>query len=417
MKKTFLFTIAIFIALLFIRCDCPGSTSGPDKVGLDSLEYPQMSDYVVTKPEKVKVYVDASGSMRGYFSEGSDGRFISAISNADANETVWMDANFTPIEKPLNSALLKGTLSGADSRFDNMISRICEDLRLDSLPNLGLLFTDGIISSSASQTKRNSTHTVKSFTELKNDIKKELDNHGLAVSLLRLESKFDGHYWDYQNNDAGNIVIENRPFYVIAIGNPEVVRYFIANNELGAEQEAWGIYNDVNRKHDEKYVLTPLPASDWNGNEFIGKKDIKFSLPLPKYVCDLGWDNIQANSVIELNGNDITGIVDLQPNKNAKSIDGVLVSWNTDPAESKKAPVLIPTKNVLLMKIMKNDKSSFYTDELSCEDDLQIATDTNLQKQTFGLKYLRDGLREGVGEGAETVVFKVQKIFKVTNNL
>ncbi len=416
MKKTFLFTIAIFIALLLIRCNCP-PPPGPDKVGLDSLEYPQMSDFVVTKPEKVKVYVDASGSMRGYFSEGSDGRFISAISNADANETVWMDANFTPIEKPLNSALLKGTLSGADSRFDNMISRICEDLRFDSLPNLGLLFTDGIISSSAAQTKLNSTHTVKSFTELKNDIKKELDNHGLAVSLLRLESKFDGHYWDYQNNDAGNIVIENRPFYVIAIGNPEVVRYFIANNELGAEQEAWGIYNDVNRKHDEKYVLTPLPASDWNGNEFIGKKDIKFSLPLPKYVCDLGWDYIQANSVIELNGNDITGIVDLQPNKNAKSIDGVLLSWNTDRMESPKAPIFNPQNdNVLTVKIVKSETSSFYTDELSCEDDLQIATDTNLQKQTFGLKHLRDGLREGVGEGAETVIFKVQKIFKVTNN-
>ena len=416
MKKTFFFTIAIFIALLLIKCNCPVSNPGRDTVSLDSLEYPEMSDYIVTKPEKVKVYVDASGSMRGYFSKGSDGRFIGAISNADANEIVWMDDDFTPIKGALNSAVLDGSFKGADSRFDNMISRICEDLRFDSLSNLGLLFTDGIISSSVAETNKDPNHTVKSFTQLKNDIKKALVNSGLAISLVRLESKFDGHYWNYQNKDAGNIVIENRPFYVIAIGNPEVVRYFIANNELGAEQEAWGIFNDVSRKHDEKYVLTSLPASDWNGNEFIGKKDIKFSLPLPKYVCDLGWNYIQENTVIELNNKDVTKLVKLQQTLKDNSVTGVELLWDTDRTVNPNAPMLIPKGNVLVLKIKKNDSSSFYADSLSCDDDLQIATDTKLQTQTFGLKYLREGLRQGIGESDETVMFKVQRKFDDKHN-
>lgn len=423
MKKTIylLVVLAAIMGNVLTCCNGDGSGEGSnsktsgDTNQIDSTEYPQMSDYVVSQPEKVKAYIDASGSMRGYFSKGSDGRFISAISNSKADETVWMDDQFTPIKGSLNTAVQDGTFQGADSRFDMMIQRIREDLELDSIANLGLLFTDGIISSSVAQTQKDPKHTIKSFTELKNAITEELKNRGLAVSLFRLESKFDGHYWNYQNQDAGNVVIQNRPFYVIAIGSPEVVRYFNTNNKLNAEFESWGLFNDVNKKKENKYVLTPYNASDWKGREFKGKKDIKFSLPLPKYVCDLGWDYIKKNTIVELNDNDITKDVDFQPD-NSKSISSVQLSWNTDRTENAKAPVLYPQKdNEFTVKIVKNDSSSFYTDSLSCEDDSLIATDSVLQKQTFGLKYLREGLREGVGEGVETVIFKVQKKFKVTN--
>ena len=422
MMKKKIYLVVVLAAIMGTVLTCckgggsdEGSNSKTDNI-IQEDEYPQMSDYVVSQPKIVKAYIDASGSMRGYFSKGSDGRFISAISDADADEIVWMDDSFTPIKSDnLTSAVLDGSFKGADSRFDNMILRIREDLEFDSVQNLGLLFTDGIISSSVAETNKVPDYTIKSFTVLKNHIKKSLVDSGLAISLLRLESKFDGHYWNYQNKDAGNVVIQNRPFYVIAIGSPEVVRYFNTNNKLNAEFESWGLFNDVNKKKENKYVLTPYNASDWKEREFKGKKDIKFSLPLPKYVCDMGWDFIKNNAIFELNDNDITKVVDFQPD-NAKSITGVQLSWNTDRMENPKAPIFNPQNdNVLTVKIVKNDSSSFYTDSLSCEDDSLIATDSVLQKQTFGLKYLREGLREGVGEGVETVIFKVQKKFKVTN--
>ena len=391
-----------------VQCDPPGIIK--DK-------YVKICTFNMDAPQKVKAYIDASGSMRGYFSKGSDGRFISAISNANADEVVWLDNELSPIQGSLNMAVLDGSYKGKDSKFDEMITRICEDLCLDSAENLGLLFTDGIISSSKTETDKDPEHTKKSFVVLQNDIIKAIQNkQELAIAFFYLKSKYAGAYYNYQNKPVSNLVVNDRPFYVIAIGKADQVRYFMLNNQLNAACESWGLYNGIQTvKNDSIFIFTPTPKTDWKDDLYLASDakgtTIKFSLPLPEYVCNMGWDSLSRNLQIEFNSRVMEqGAFALSSiNRNGK-LEGLEVEFETDKVKCRTAPTLVPRDNRLVLKVTKSNTSEGY-EAMGCEDDLDIKNDDKLQSQTFGLNYLRAGLRRGVNEGDTVVVFSTQYSF------
>ena len=391
------------------------SCGDPEPVHKD--KYTDICNFKMNAPEKVKAYIDASGSMRGYFSKGSDGRFISAISNANADEIVWLDNDFSPIQGSLNMAVLDGSYKGKDSKFDEMITRICEDLHLDSASNLGLLFTDGIISSSKAETDKDPEHTKKSFVVLQNEIIKAIQNKpGLAIAFFYLKSKFAGAYYNYQNKPVNDLLINDRPFYVIAIGKADQVRHFMLNNQLNAGCESWGLYNGIQTtKNDETFIFTPTPKTDWDGDLYKASDakgtTIKLSLPLPEYICKLGWDYLMQNMKIEFNSQTMgQDAFTLSPINRNGQLEGLEVEFETNKVKCRTAPTLIPKDNKLVLKIVKSNTSGAY-DTMGCEDDLDIKKDSMLQIQTFGLNYLRTGLRKGVNEDDTVVIFSTQYSF------
>lgn len=353
----------------------------------------EICDYAAEKPQKVKAYVDASGSMKGYFNLGSDGRFIGAISNANADETVWMNQNFTPICHPLNIDVLNADYKGRDSRFDLMIHRIANDLKFDSSLSLGLLYTDGIISSSKEETDKDPNHTLKSRDELRNAIAHELENDSLAIAFLKLESRFDGTYNDYTNKKIPNLEVQDRPFYVMAIGKAPQVRYFVQNNSLNAElYDTFGLYGSLRTDTTANYLLS------------IDQKKWEFKLSLPKYINDLGEEYIKKNLQVELNNLDVKEFVSL------KRIDKQLIlTLTTYSKNNSKAPTIKPKGNTLHLSIIKKDVEKFA--DLNCDDDRKIAENDTIQQQTFMLTTLIDGIKKGTGENGELVMFRASITF------
>ena len=380
--------VVAFVAYKYI----PQPPVSPSKFKVSSVLYKMETE----KPAFVNAYIDASGSMKGYFSKNSDGRFITALSNAAPQKTMWMDSKKTELQGIPTNQLLTSRFSGGDSRFDMMLSDIIIRDSLNKSNGVSLLFTDGILSASVAQTKSNPEYMPMSFTVFKNEIAKAIKDKGVAVSVLKLESKYDGTYWNYQNKSVTNLQVENRPFYIIAMGKADRIRHFMANNKLDAKLTAeFGVYdNTVESTSDNTF--TPVTPKDWDGTKFKGN-NIEFYLTLPDYVAKLGNAYIKNNLVVEIDGNDETSKLDSCVNIMGSNLS--IKNWAVNDVTK---PILTPgehTLTVRVKKVMLQEWTHLYT-----EDDKDIKTNFVKQSQTFALEYLLKGIKEGT-ETDDVIIF------------
>ena len=96
------------------------TTPSQKKEPVMSLSY----DMTSVEPEFVNAYIDASASMKGYFSKNSDGRFITAISNSGVDKLFWLDKKYTEIKGIPTNQLLTGEFKGGDSQFHEMLENV-----------------------------------------------------------------------------------------------------------------------------------------------------------------------------------------------------------------------------------------------------------------------------------------------------
>lgn len=384
MKKN-LFILSI-LALVFVGCG--GGNTGEKKqtkVEGTSVSY-EMTE---AEPAFTNAYIDISTSMRGYFSRQSDERFITAISNANPDKLMWMDNKFTEIKGNPTNQLLTGAFQGGDSHFHTMLEKIITRDSLSVSNGLSLLFTDGIISASNAETRNNPEYTRQSLPYFKNQISKTIPRgSNVAVAIFLLESKYNGTYYDYSNNPLTNIAIDNRPFYIIAVGKSESIRYFMQNNKLNSNlSEAFGIY-DIAKNNIQGTTFLPTFPAHWNNNKLIDKS-LDINLQLPDYIAKMGKDYILSNIVLEFNGKDVTNALKGVLHINGKSLK--IEKWQ---AMDTKLPLITPGENTLKLSIKKAANIAwemYYT-----ENDKGIRDDSLEQGKTFALKYLIDGIKNAV---------------------
>lgn len=404
MKKIKVPALFLVSALLLTSLVCKGCVNPPPQPLLqcESVTY---SDSV-EKPNKVYAYIDASGSMKGYFSLESDGRFITAISDVNPDRICWMDTKFTTLEGVPTNALLTNRFSGGQSRFDLMLSGIIERDSLIKFGGISLLFTDGILSASVNETDSNPNYMKMSFGIFKNYISKELKKvPGIAVAIFKLESKYSGNYWNYQNKSV-SVDIQDRPFYVIAIGRPAQVRYFSKNNKLEASlYEVFGVYDKKVKKEIQKdksgAYFAPVVPKDFKGNKLLSNM-VAFTLTLPDYVAQYDSAYIKNNLIITLDGVDQSQM--LRPLINVAGKQLTIENWNTNnPAY----PIL--TSGMHTLKVQLPHRISSDWKKLYSEDDLNINKNIDQQKRTFALEYLIKGIQEGMEE--QNIIFSSSVTF------
>ena len=130
MKKLFAFLIIVVVAIVvykFITTTTTTTTPTP-QLQRSATIYNVNSE----KPTFTNAYIDASGSMKGYFSNQADARFITALANARPDKTMWMNPELTELVGIPTNTLLTHRFRGGDSRFDKMLGKIIKN---DSLQN------------------------------------------------------------------------------------------------------------------------------------------------------------------------------------------------------------------------------------------------------------------------------------------
>ena len=375
----------LFIGGLFLLPGCgDNKKTVSSEFACESVCY----DDTAEKPAKVFAYIDASGSMKGYFSLQSDGRFITALSDVNPDRINWMDNNFTELAGVPTNSLLTNRFSGGQSRFDEMLPRIIRRDSLSKYDCVSLLFTDGILSASKQATNVNPNYMKQTLGTFENMIAKSLkETPGIAIAIFQLESKYDGCYWNYKNQQVNDVSIKDRPFYVIVMGKPSLIRHFCKNNKLkDSLYTAFGV-NEKEIKGKNGTFFSPVVPQDFNGDKLVSNT-IAFTLTLPDNVSQYGDAYIKKNIIITLDGKDKSKEL-----KSLVSISGsqlTISNWNT-LAPSYPIGIGQHTLKVEIPHVISDEWTKLYS-----EDDLNMKNKKKKKKSTFALEYLIKGIQEGI---------------------
>lgn len=231
-KSTFLLFAIVVVGLTVagVQLSSCGRVVNDSSDDTEVIEETGSDSWPEAQPNAVKVYIDASGSMRDYFGKTNIANVSDALTglgqateSLEAEYYVWNgDGKHTPIsQKDLTTRLINKSLNGKSSTFDKIFSKMIELATPDTLT---VLLSDGIMSSSSSQTNLSNAFTDYDKGHLKNEIQKAVKGKGKAISIYRIMGDFDGNYFTKANKPIK--YSGTRPFYVFVVGNKDNVRYF-----------------------------------------------------------------------------------------------------------------------------------------------------------------------------------------------
>lgn len=356
-----------------------------------------------TSVDSMKVYIDASGSMIGYFDKGSGEGFITALTKLSNYGKGDNPVYFFGSDEKINVNPAKGTglagelkekhKKGHSSFFYILFDRIADEIG-NGDEDVICFVTDGIIGSSSKQTKEDPEYIKKNVNAVKNNISKVFKKHpDVKISVYKLSSTYVGAwYFDFQNirKSSWKGVVE-RPFYVIAMGKADKLRQFRKDNGLEAQDEVHFGLHDT-EWHNEKFRLTDLKRFNGVGKwiEGTGDQDCDLVMTLP--ICMHSNDAFyKENTVLKLD----------KGGGNVKEIGNNVISISNGVVHIKynvgNNPEIVPGNKYTFRFSINSPRDSKW-DGYSCDDDKDIDKDSLKQMQTFYLKYLLDGIYEGVGE-------------------
>ena len=392
MKKGILFIFAIVCLIMNISCkDSKGGTGGvtKEKPSPTKLDGPIEQS---GEPSGIRVYIDNSGSMRGY-AEGQNAVFISAISDLKSLKNgeayFWGAKPQTPIKGIIGEALAKNPFAGLDTPFPTIIAQ----LEHEAAGNDALTFivTDGIIGVNSKQAQ----YLRESLGQIKNDIRDSARvENGMAISVFRLQSGYSNKskksfYYTHKNIPVKLDSAKQRPFFVIAIGKPHVqcmIHKINSEGSLSSYKQANSMTFGLH-EHNKVLHFSDKLAFNQDGDTYVlTKKKGEFNLvaDLPEcLVKDLGESYLQQHLEVLLNDS----------KKNISfSINGNTLSLKCNEIHDISAKANVIT--VRLKKIIPDEWLKW-----SSDDDSNIAKDMMEQQHTFALAYLIKGLYEATDDG------------------
>lgn len=313
MKFSALILNGLIVCSLF---SCNGNEKEQNKEAKQEQKQEQEQKNVVNLPNKSVtvvtpyIYMENSASMKGYNDKDCNG-FTSVLSELvgiygrDKTKTFFYSDGLSQsysADKFANMIASKQVKYGKSSPLHLIIDSI-----INKKNSLNFLITDGIMSGSDEQIRKNPKYNIYYREELQNNLADKLRNKGLAISVYQFESFFNGVYYCYDNTKVQ--LSKNRPFYVIAIGQKEQVKdfkdkvengmvYFKPKNDVHLgfiDAMAIKVYAASQGKANDKVIEVDMNQVRRNGKkisasesdeEKISYLDLSIPLPegLPKYM-------------------------------------------------------------------------------------------------------------------------------------
>jgi hypothetical protein len=399
MIKIIFKTSVVFLMLIFLT-NCRSDIPPASKTVISGIEKP------VFKPSQidtVNFYLENSGSMFGYVSGG--GNFPTVVSTIAAD----CDLNFSTV----NYSLVNGKSTNIGTELASFLRPVSSvsamrvgdpstsDLNLifEKLlkkagnGNISILVSDGIYSVNGTgliqKLKSQSTLTRNNFV-------KRLREENLTTFLIKYESQFTGNYYPAT---GGQIEIDqNRPYYVWVIGETQLIKkkfvegYF--QNQPGFVDIVKFVkinsgdvscqYVTHNTKGFAKVGSNKLVLNDADVNN---KREFAFSLAFDFSKVPYNDEYFRNKDVYTIdNGYEVLGITsstDIKPiakvGLDLNKFKHVVTFLKTGPPWG--------TMEVVVKNIIPN-----WIEDTNTDDDSIIIDNIS---QTFGFKYLIDGIANG----------------------
>lgn len=409
--------LAITGSLFFLLTACGGEGNGTrEETSEAGSSSPEAIEQGV-EPDSIRVYIDNSGSMRGY-AEGQNSVFINAISDLKSLKNgevyFWGSKPHKPISGLIGQALTQNPFAGQDSPFPAIIAQLeHEAVRSNALT---FIVTDGIIGLNSKQAQ----FLKPSLGQIKNDIRDSAKvESDIAISVYRLQSGYSNKsrrsfYYTHRNTPVKLDSANQRPFFVIAIGKRPNVQWLLdkvkSDESLSTYKQATNLTFGLHQ-HETKLSFSDRLAFEQKGNALKLKKtkgtfSLKANIPAC-LVKDPGIDYLKQNLDVQLNNKERLSSLPSAKIDKENPQKGFYVDEHTLYIIYDQVRNISPVDNVITVQLKKTIPTE-WTSSWSSEDDSNIAHDFMEQQRTFALKYLLQGLYEATDGGQMLIDTKFQ---------
>lgn len=410
MRKRLLFAFSMLLGTMLLSMGCEEKKQ-PSEEKADSTKVVKEKETKTVqlkpiRPTTATLFIDASASMKGYLDSGAPEfpGVISAFANYASNTDRW----FWGKGKIGKTTQSKDTVPYSKTEFDDMLSNrsipwaqesnlitVIREMQ-DCNKNISILVTDGILSGSNEQINKspNRGYNIQQREAMSNELSKTLQSKEQSALIVRYMSKFTGVYSCY-NNDTVKMTNQERPFFVIVIGEWKYVKYL--EDELKKEKEKEKNKN-ISTVYENIYMIGDKDSYDtihfYPGDEFenhedklrikkeykeIGKivtlrADIRV---LPDYMQKESW--LKSHLILLVNNEPIT--------PKAVKYDSVKtrLEISIDAGD-----LLCGTEDCTIDVRLKFDSPN-WIDNVSDDDDLDIRNKIDERTKTFNLIYFIKG--------------------------
>lgn len=392
------------LCLLLSACGSNGTKSNDNSsaTATDTISNQSSEQTIVQSvksvPENAVLYLDCSHSMKGYINTATDAKFKNVISSL----LYWLPTKaylFDTKEQPeisrdefINLINTRKVSWSDESDLTKMIGSMVKKVN-DGSVGISYLITDGIMSGSNQEVRESvdRSFNITSRGTLTARIADAVSacNDDIAILLIRYISSFTGKYYCYTNVDQVDFKENQRPFYVVAIGNRKLVKELVektqkeellSNNQglllLGDEYP----YNiklttgtDIVLRNTQRIIGTNVGPED----NVILYGDLS---DMPSYMQDSTYFNRNGEVYIQYS-----------QNGEFKKLDTKHVSYEIDDTNLRlNVPAKYIRHNAIFFKL-KYELPHWI--ELSSSDNDKNIKQVPIPK-TFNLKYFVKGLAE-----------------------
>lgn len=273
-KKVFLIPLAIGLAIWIVFELFKTTETGNHF----EMAVPELSLDASSKNVKhVSIYLDNSGSMKGYVDfagvdNGSQARasIIGTLSNLMDNvhdtysiESVCQCGGFNYVRRDFLRGMEDFSIfRGAVTELHNMIQLVVDST---SENDVSVIATDMVMSYGKNKliAEKDSFYNYHQLEQLGAQVHNAMEkckNKKLQVVVLQYYSDFNGkYYYNYTENlkpnKYANILMTNRPYYLVVIGSEDNLRNMMANNCFNRADHVYASFNMGEPKHTQEYIV------------------------------------------------------------------------------------------------------------------------------------------------------------------
>lgn len=395
--KYFLNVVVAIVAAVGLSCCGSGGSSKGTKGGKGGewpdnkivTQYQGVEVVKAEKPEKARIYIDASGSMKPYF-KSDDASMVNTVSellniDPDNTEIFFLDSPraFKGLVKNIVADVNKQP-NESSTAFHQFFKNAVKEADHDDA--VVYLVTDGIMS-----VGRN---TNMALAQLRGQIASALqakpdgeddDHDGMAAAIFRYTGGYNGDYWD-QNNSKTGPYTQQRPYYVIAVGEDENIQWLKEQKPAKLNNPQAALYFGL-RDFEHLAAGADLASPDKVKSVKLNKP-VSVVVELPAGLEDVTPEFVADNGTVTNRGNRLSPKVRKEANR---------LMFEIPPTEALQTE---GDGSVKIEMTLPNVTPVQWAGEFNTDDDTAGPDETT----TFGLRHLVDGMRQGLEPDRDTLL-------------
>lgn len=393
MSKNKLMILIVILVVVMAIIAWPSPPSPP--LGTLNAGFPSMEENESTDIPSADIYFDTSGSMKAYF-VSDDGSFAGQISNLyDCTK----DRNIFFLGQKGNTMPYNGTIAdivdqlskfnGDDTQLQKLLPMLAKK---SSKGKVCFLVTDGIV-----YINKNTSRALVEFQSILADFLRKCGGSNKGYAIFKYSAKFVGKdarpggvcYFD-MNNTPTELSCNDRPYYIIAIGEKDDIRKLKSDAAKKMKPEMalfFGIHDlEAHAKGHQREDLAQSVVAD---------DPLTLTITLPPCLTDLYDVSPEyfkhINTQIKVGAKILKDTVDYNIiTSKVGDLVNLTVNLSANPGRGD-GKLTVTTQNVIPDEWIN----------LSLDDDTKIK---NNKKKTFGLKYLLNGMMKAVGDDSKPLI-------------